>query len=347
MALAKAQSPIISTRLIQSRLLLAAGIPVALALLGLVMLLHILVGAADIAPPDVIQSFTAYDADNTSHLVIRSVRFPRVIIGITVGAALAIAGAMIQGVTRNRLADPGLLGIESGAVVAVVLAVYFLNVTSASHYAWFGFTGAAITGIVVYSLGSMGRRGATPAKLVIAGAALTSLIGSVTTTILIFSQQTTEQIRFWLAGSIAGRDFTVYLQVLPYFIVGFGLAFVLARQITTLSMGEDVARGLGQNTLLIQGLAAVSIILLAGASAAISGAIGFIGLVIPHITRYLVGVDYRWVLPYSAILGAMLLVGADIAARVIVRPIELPVGIMTALIGAPLFVYLARSKVQA
>lgn len=346
MALAKTQSPLISTRLIHSRVLLAAGIPVTLALLGLVMLLHILFGAADIAAPDVLQSFTAYDVENTSHLIIRTVRFPRVIIGVTVGAALAIAGAVVQGITRNRLADPGLLGIESGAVVAVVLAIYFLKITSASQYAWFGFAGASVTGVVVYALGSMGRRGATPAKLVIAGAALTSLIGSITTTVLIFSQETTEQIRFWLAGSIAGRDFTVYWQLLPYFAVGFLLAFILARQITTLSMGEDVARGLGQNTLLIQGVSAVSIILLAGASAAISGAIGFIGLVIPHIARSLVGVDYRWVLPYSAILGAILLVSADIAARLIIRPIELPVGIMTALIGAPVFVYLARSKGQ-
>lgn len=346
MTLAKAHSPIVSTRMIQSRALLALGIPVCLALLVLLMMLHILFGAADIAPHDVLQSFTAFDNENTSHLVIRTVRFPRVFTAVTVGAALAIAGAIIQGLTRNRLADPGLLGIESGAVLAVVLAIYFLHITSASHYASFAIVGAAITGVVVYGLGSMGRSGATPAKLTIAGAAVTSLVGSITTVILLFSNETVDQIRFWLAGSVSGRDFSVLWQVMPYFIVGFAIALLLARQITTLSMGEDVARGLGQNVFLIQSLSALSVMLLAGASAAMTGAIGFVGLVIPHISRSLVGVDYRWILPYSGILGAMLLVGSDIVARLIARPIELPVGIMTALVGAPLFIYLARTKGQ-
>lgn len=345
MTLAKATSPIISSRLIQSRTLLALGIPVCLGLLVLLMMLHILFGAADIAPHDVLQAFTAFDPENTSHLVIRSVRFPRVFTAVTVGAALAVAGAIIQGLTRNRLADPGLLGINAGAVLAVVLAIYLFRISSAAQYAWFGFAGAAIVGVIVYALGSMGRSGATPAKLTIAGAAVTSLVGSITTIVMLFSQETVDQIRFWLAGSVSGRDFSVLWQVMPYFVVGFLLALVLARQITTLSMGEDVARGLGQNVLLIQGLSAVSVVLLAGASAAMSGAIGFVGLVIPHIARSLVGVDYRWVLPYSGVLGAILLVGSDIIARVIARPIELPVGIMTALIGAPVFVYLARTKV--
>lgn len=344
MTLAKAQTPIVNSRLLQSRALLALGIPVCLALLVLLMMLHILFGAADIAPYDVLQSFTAYDTDNTSHLVIRTVRFPRVFTAVTVGAALAVAGAIMQGLTRNKLADPGLLGIGAGAVLAVVLAIYFLQITSSSQYATFGIIGAAITGAVVYALGSMGRSGATPAKLTIAGAAMTSLVGSITTIVLLFSRETVDQIRFWLAGSVSGRDFSVLWQVMPFFIVGFVLAMLLARQITTLSMGEDVARGLGQNVLLIQGLSAIAVVLLAGASAAMSGAIGFVGLVIPHIARYLVGVDYRWVMPYAALLGAMLLVGSDIIARMIARPIELPVGIMTALIGAPVFIYLARSR---
>lgn len=346
MALAQTSKSYLGARLVRSRRLLAAGLPLCLALLLLLMVTHILFGAADVAPADVLQSFTAYDEGNFNHLVIRTLRFPRAVIAAIVGGALAVAGAIMQGLTRNPLASPGILGINAGAVLAVVLAIFFLGVTSAAAYAWFGFAGAAVAGVVVYGLGSMGRSGPTPAKLTIAGAAVTALVTSLTTTVLIFSQQTTEQIRFWMAGSVAGRDFTLFLQVLPYLVVGALLALALARQITTLSLGEDVARGLGQNTLLIQALAAISVVLLAGASVAIAGPVGFIGLVIPHVARFLVGVDYRWILPYAALLGGILLVAADLAARVIVRPLELPVGIMTALIGAPVFVYLARWKVQ-
>lgn len=344
--MALAQRSRLGIRLTRSRRLLAAGLPLGFVLLLLLIALHILVGAAEIAPADVLQSFTAYDAESFDHLVIRTLRFPRAVIAAAIGGALAVAGAIMQGLTRNPLASPSILGVNAGAVLAVVLAIFFLEISSAAAYAWFGFAGAAVAGVIIYGLGSMGRSGPTPAKLTIAGAAVTALVTSLTTTVLIFSQQTTEQIRFWMAGSVAGRDFTLFWQVLPYLIVGSLLALALARQITTLSLGEDVARGLGQNTVLIQALAAVAVVLLAGASVAVAGPVGFIGLVIPHVARFLVGVDYRWILPYAALLGGILLVTADIAARLIIRPLELPVGIMTALIGAPVFVYLARWKVR-
>ncbi|MFW6042601.1 MAG: FecCD family ABC transporter permease [Chloroflexota bacterium] len=346
MALAKTSRPYAGAREGLWRHFRALGIPLCLMLLLVLLVLHILTGAAAIAPGEVLQSFIAYDENSFNHIVIRTLRLPRAVIAAVIGGALAVAGAVMQGLTRNPLASPGILGVNAGAVFAVVLAIYFLGAQSPSAYAWFGFIGAAVVGGAVYALGAMGRTGPTPAKLTIAGAAITTLMTSLTTTLLIFSQQTTEQIRFWMAGSVAGRDFTVFLQVLPYLAAGFLLALTLARQITTLSLGEDVARALGQNTLLIQLLAAVSVVLLAGASVAVAGPVGFIGLVIPHVARFLVGVDYRVILPYSALLGSILLVAADIAARLVLRPIELPVGILTALIGAPVFVYLARWRVR-
>jgi iron complex transport system permease protein len=199
--------------------------------------------------------------------------------------------------------------------------------------------------VVVYGLGTLGG-GLTPMKLVVAGAALASLLSSLTTAVLIFNQRTLEEIRFWLAGSVAGRDLELLVQVLPYLTVGLLLAFALGRQITALTLGEDVATGLGQRTAWVRLLSIVTVVLLAGGAVAVAGPIGFVGLVIPHVARFFVGVDYRWILPYSALLGAVLLVSADIAARLVLRPQEVPVGIMTALVGAPFFIYLARQRIK-
>jgi iron complex transport system permease protein len=183
-------------------------------------------------------------------------------------------------------------------------------------------------------------------KITVAGAALTALLSSFTTGMLIFNQRTLEEVRFWLAGSVAGRDLTLLLQAAPYLLVGLVLALALGRQITTLSLGDDVAKGLGQRTGWVKGLAAVATVLLAGGAVAVAGPIGFVGLVIPHVVRFLIGVDYRWILPYAALVGAIFLVISDVAARLVLRPIELPVGIMTALIGGPFFVYLVRWRVR-
>ncbi|MCQ3978127.1 MAG: iron ABC transporter permease, partial [Anaerolineae bacterium] len=287
-----------------------------------------------------------FDPSSTNHLIIRTLRAPRAVVAVLVGAALAVAGAVMQGLTRNPLADTGLLGIETGAALGVVAAVYFLGVNSLAVYALFAFAGAALTAVVVYTLGSLGRGGPTPLKLTIAGAALTALLSSLTTGMLLFNQRTLEEVRFWLAGSIAGRDLGLLLQASPYLLAGLVLALALGRQITTLSLGEDVAKGLGQQTGAVKGLAAAAVVLLAGASTAVAGPIGFVGLVIPHIVRFIVGVDYRWVLPYAALLGAIFLVISDVAARLVLRPIELPVGVMTALIGGPFFIWLVRWRVK-
>jgi iron complex transport system permease protein len=238
------------------------------------------------------------------------------------------------------------LGINTGAALAVVAAVFFLGINSLSQYALFAFAGALLTAVAVYGLGALGRGGPTPLKLTVAGAAVMALLSSLTTGILILNQRTLEEVRFWMAGSVAGRDLGLLLQVSPYLLGGLLLAMALARQITTISLGEDVAKGLGQRTGVVKALAAFSVVLLAGGSVAVAGPIAFVGLVIPHMVRFLVGVDYRWILPYGALLGAAFLVWSDVAARLVLNPLELPVGVMTALIGGPFFVYLVRWRVR-
>ncbi|MGH3086621.1 MAG: FecCD family ABC transporter permease [Rubrobacteraceae bacterium] len=333
-------------RFLRSRYALLLGLVVAVGVLFLCMLGSVRFGAAEIGTVEVVQTFIDYDPDDEEDLIIRTLRVPRAIIAALVGASLAVAGAIMQGLTRNPLADPGILGIEAGAAMAVVGAVFLFGVSSLSTYALFAFLGGGIAAVVVYGLGSLGRGGMTPMKLTIAGAALAALLSSLTTAMLILNQRTLEEIRFWLAGSVAGRDLDLLMQVLPYILVGLVLSLALARQVTTLSLGDDVAAGLGQRTKLVKAFAAVGVVLLAGSAVAIAGPIGFVGLVIPHVVRFFVGVDYRWILPYSIIFGAILLVSADIAARLVLRPQEVPVGIMTAFVGAPFFIYLARWRIK-
>ncbi|WP_439343612.1 FecCD family ABC transporter permease [Vacuolonema iberomarrocanum] len=325
--------------------LLAGGIGLAMFLLLLCFMASIALGVADIGPDDILQAFTQPDG-STEHLIIRTVRVPRSITALLVGAAVAVAGAIMQGLTRNPLADPGILGINAGAALAVVMAVFWLNAASLSVYAGFALVGAAIAAVTVYGLGSLGRGGLTPLNLTIAGAALTALVSSLTTAILILSQRTLEEIRFWLAGSVAGRDMDLVVQALPYLTLGLGIGLLMGKQLTTLSLGESIAQGLGQKTAWVKGVAAASVVLLAGGSVAIAGPIGFIGLIVPHIVRFWAGADYRWILPYSAIVGAILLLLADILARLIIQPQELPVGIVMPLLGAPFFIYLTRSKIK-
>src|ERR671917_583746 len=330
-------------RVLRSRWALVVGLLAAGCLLFVCLLASVRFGAARIGTWDVIGAFLDYGGSEDD-LIVRTLRVPRALIAALVGASLAVAGAIIQGLTRNPLADPWILGIEAGAAFAVVCSVFLLGASSLTTYALFAFLGGAIAAVVVYALGTLG--GMSPMKLVVAGAALATLLSSLKTAVLILNQQTLEEIRFWLAGSVAGRDLSLLLQVLPYVGVGLLLAFALGRQITALTLGDDVATGLGLRTSWLKILCVVAVVLLAGSAVAIAGPIGFVGLVIPHVARFFVGVDYRWVLPYSALLGAMLLVSADIAARLVLRPQELPVGIMTALVGAPFFIYLARKRIK-
>ena len=329
----------------RSALPLGLGLILGLGLLLVCFMASVGLGVADINPKTVYQALMDFDG-STDQLIIRTVRIPRSITALLVGSAVAVAGAIMQGLTRNPLADPGILGINAGAALAVVGSVFWLGTTSLRVYAGFALLGAAIAAITVYALGSLGRGGLTPLNLTIAGAAFSALVTSLTTGILILSQRTLEEIRFWLAGSVAGRDLDLVVQVLPYLAVGMVIALVMGKQLTTLSLGEDIAQGLGQKTAWVKGTAAVSIILLAGGSVAIAGPIGFVGLIVPHIVRFWVGVDYRWILPYTAVVGAILLLIADIGARLVIQPQELPVGLVMPLLGAPFFIYLTRWQVR-
>lgn len=325
---------------------LAGALPLSIAVLLIAVMASIAFGAADIHVSTVLEAIFAFDAADANHLIIQTLRLPRALTAILVGAALGVAGAIMQGLTRNPLADPGLLGIEAGAALAVVGGVFLFQINSLPVYAVFAFIGGALTALAVYALGSLGRGGATPFKLTIAGAALSSLLSSLTTAILIFNQSSLEEVRFWLAGGVAGREMSLVLEAAPFLLGGLLLAFVMGRQITTLALGEDIARGLGQNVGLMKLFAAGAVVILAGSAVALAGPIGFIGLIIPHIVRMFAGVDYRWVLPYSALLGASFLLLADLIGRVLVRPLEMPVGIVTAAIGGPVFIYLVRWKVK-
>jgi iron complex transport system permease protein len=321
----------------------AAGLVLALAVLAVVAACSIAFGAKAIPFGTVWQALVDGNG-TTDHQIVRDLRVPRTLLGLGVGAALGVAGAVMQGVTRNPLADPGLLGVDAGAALAVVAGIHTFGVTSLTGYVWFAFVGAGLASVVVYLLGSVGRGGATPVKLALAGAALTALLTSLTSSILLLDVQTLDVFRFWAAGSLAGRDADVLGQVAPFLIAGGVLALASSRALNTLSLGDDVARSLGQRVLLTRGLSALAIVLLCGAATAAAGPIGFVGLTVPHVARAICGPDYRWILPWSMVLAPTLLLAADVVGRLIARPGEVQVGIVTAFLGAPFFIALVRRR---
>lgn len=288
-----------------------------------------------------IDAFRQYDGSN-EHIVIREVRIPRVLNALCVGFSLGLAGMLLQSLTRNPVADVELFGLNAGAALFVVFAVTFTGISSLTQFTWIAFFGAATAGLVVYVLGSLGRDGFTPVKLILAGAAITALSASIRHGMMVLNEKAADEVLFWLAGSVGGRKLEYLTAVLPYMLVAWIIAFLLARPLQTLMMGDDVAKGVGQRTVWVKIITGIALVLLAGSSVAVAGPIGFIGLVTPHFARYLVGLDTRWVLLYSGLLGSALLLIADIAARFVAMPSEVPIGVMTALIGIPFFIYVAR-----
>lgn len=247
----------------------------------------------------------------------------------------------MQVVTRNPIASPSTLGVNAGAAFFIVIAAW-LGVSGLQALTWVALIGAAVSGGIVFFLGSIGRDGATPVKITLAGASMTAFFASLTQGLMLTDGRMFDQVLVWLVGSVAGRDMGQLLAVWPYMGVGMLMALWLAGHLNVLSMGEDVAQGLGQRTTRIKILSAAAVILLAGGSVAVAGPIAFVGIIVPHFVRHLVGNDYRWILPYSALLGAILLVTSDLGSRYIAMPKEVPVGVMTAIIGVPFFVYIAR-----
>ncbi|MYL62503.1 iron chelate uptake ABC transporter family permease subunit [Bacillus hwajinpoensis] len=319
------------------------GIVIGFLLVMMLMVGSVVYGLTSITWATAWRAFTQFDGSN-AHIIIIENRVPRALIGAAVGASLAVAGALMQAITRNPLASPSILGVNAGASFVIVIAVTFFSVSSLTTFSWLAFLGAAFASILVYVLGSLGREGLTPMKLTLAGAAMAAMFSSLTQGMLVLNEKALEDVLFWLAGSIEGRSLAMLYSVLPYIGVGLIGALLISTKINTLVIGEDVAKGLGQRTLLVKAGAALFIVFLAGGSVAVAGPIGFIGIVVPHVARFFTGPDYRWVIPYSAILGAILLLSADIAARYVILPLEAPVGVLTAVIGTPFFIYIARRE---
>ncbi|WP_257348841.1 FecCD family ABC transporter permease [Pseudalkalibacillus decolorationis] len=318
------------------------GFVIGLGIFVISFISSVVFGQTPISIRTAVEAFTHFDKSSTEHIIITTTRISRAVIATVIGASLAIAGALMQALTRNPMASPSIFGINAGALFFVVFSSVFLSVTSLVHFMWIAFLGAGIAAVMVFFLGSLGRDGLSPIKIVLAGTAITAFFGSFTQGLLVLNEQNLEGILFWLAGSVSGRTIDMLEPILPFMIGSGIIALLLANPINILTSGDEIAKGLGQRTILIKVLIGLVIIFLAGGSVAVGGSIGFIGLIIPHIVRSLVGIDYRWIIPYSALLGASLLLLADVAARFIIMPEEMPIGVMTAFIGAPFFIYLAR-----
>ncbi|PLT33961.1 iron ABC transporter permease [Bacillus sp. V5-8f] len=322
------------------------GFFLLVVILFFIMCASVVYGYTDTSWGTAKEAFNDFNGSN-EHIIIQTVRLPRSLIAACVGASLAMAGVLMQTLTKNPLASPGTFGINAGAGLAVVASVTFFSVSSLQAYTWISFLGAAVAAVGVYGAGSFGREGLTPMKLTLAGAAIAALFSSLTQGLLVINETALEQVLFWLAGSVQGRKLETLTSILPYLAIGWITSCLLASRMNLLSMGDDVAKGLGLRVGLIKIIAALCVILLAGGAVAIAGPVGFIGIVIPHVTRAAVGIDHRWVIPYSALLGAILLVAADILARYVIMPREVPVGVMTAIIGTPFFIYIARKGLNA
>ncbi|TSI07684.1 iron ABC transporter permease [Lysinibacillus sp. BW-2-10] len=318
---------------------------VGLVIGGLVLLLFnilsLVLGYTDLNFHTVIDAFIHFNGSN-EHIIIQDVRLPRALIATAVGASLGIAGALLQALTKNPLASPDILGFNAGASLFIVIALMLFSVSSLQTITWIAFLGATVAGLLVYFLGSIGRDGMTPIKMTLAGVAIAALFASLTQGLLVMDESALDQVLFWMSGSVQGRELEVLIAVLPYLVTGIIIALLIAKKINILTMGEDVAKGLGQRTSSVKLIAGISIVLLAGGSVAIAGPIGFIGIVVPHLVKSIIGNDYRWIIPYCAIFGGVFLLIADIGARYVLMPQEVPVGIMTALVGAPFFIHIAR-----
>ncbi len=316
----------------------------AAAALVVLCFASIALGSRSITPGTVVTAFAAFDPTSTDHSVIRDMRVPRTILGLAAGMALALSGALLQGVTRNPLADPGVMGLNAGAAVAIVVSIMTLGVQSASVYVWFAFGGAGLATVLVYAVAAVGREGATPVKLALAGVAVAAVFSSITSAVLLTRVDVLEEMRMWQVGALAGRYAPVLEQLAPYFLLGAVAALAMGRALNGLALGEDVAAAQGQRVGRTRAGVFVTVAVLCGAATAACGPIVFVGLVVPHVARLVCGPDYRWVLPYSAVFGALLLLICDIVGRLVVAPGELQVGVVVGVIGAPVFVALVRYR---
>ncbi|OEV17688.1 iron ABC transporter permease [Streptomyces nanshensis] len=324
---------------------LAAGLALAAAL-------SLAVGARALSPAEVWHGlFAAADPDQRLteiRLIVQTVRVPRTVLAVVAGIALGVGGALIQGYTRNPIADTGLLGVNTGASFAVVTAIAVFGFTNPFQYVWFAFAGAALAGVVVFGLASIGRGAGNPLTLALAGQGITVFLMAMTTAVALTDQKSLNALRFWNAGSVAGVGFDVIWPVTGFIALGLVLALSTLPSLNLLNLGDDVARGLGVDIVRSRAVGIVAITLLAGAATAACGPIAFLGLMVAHVARYLTGPDYRWLVPYAGLLGAVVLLVCDIVGRLVVRPGELEPGVVVALLGAPFFAVLVwRGKFKS
>lgn len=319
------------------------GLLLSLGALVLVALLSVWTGTRDL-PFSLTWSLLRHPDGSEASVIIHDYRIPRTVLGFLVGTALGLSGALMQALTRNPLADPGLLGVNLGASTGVVVAIAFLGAGTVLGYVWFALLGAVAASLVVYLLGSSGRTAATPDRLVVAGAAVTAVLYAFNSAVLLLHPRAFDQFRFWTVGALAGRYSDVVYAVLPFIAAGLLIALGLAPALNALAMGDQVGRALGVHVTRTRVLGAAAVMLLCGAATAAAGPIGFVGLAVPHVARFVAGSDQRWVLAYSMLLAPVLLIGADVLGRVLGAPGEIQVGIVTAFLGAPVFIALCRRR---
>ncbi|MFE5968766.1 iron chelate uptake ABC transporter family permease subunit [Streptomyces sp. NPDC056463] len=322
----------------------AVGLVAAVGVLLLVCVLSVMIGAKPVPLGDVWHGLF----QNTgvgNDVIIHDVRVPRTLLGLLVGVALGLSGAVMQGLTRNPLAEQGLLGVNAGAAAAVVSAIAFLGISDVGDYIWFAFAGAAVVSVVVYVLG--GSRSSTPVRLALAGTAATAALYGYVNAVQLLNSAALDRLRFWTVGSLASADMETVRRVAPFILAGVVLALLIARPLNAMELGDDTARALGADLNRTRVLAMAAVTLMCGAATAACGPIVFLGLMVPYLVRAITGPDMRWILPYAAVLSPVLLLGSDVVGRLVARPAELQVGIVTALIGGPVFIRLVRRKRMA
>ncbi|WP_337182667.1 iron chelate uptake ABC transporter family permease subunit [Shinella sp.] len=320
------------------------GLLLGLALLVAASLTSLLIGARPIAVSTGLEALFAYDGGSAEHIIVRDYRLPRTLLGLICGAAFGVSGALIQAATRNPLADPGILGVNAGAAFFVTLAVGLFGFHTIDAYLWFAFLGAILVTLAVYALGATGRDGAMPVRLVLAGVALSAVLGGIGSAITLLDPQAFDSMRVWSIGSVAGRSMEIVAAVAPFIGLGLLIALIAARPLNAVALGDDLARSLGANILRARVLTVIAVTLLAGAGTAACGPIGFVGLMVPHVVRWFTGPNQRWIIPMTMIYAPVLLLIADVAGRLVLFPGELEAGIVTAFIGAPVLILLARRR---
>lgn len=321
----------------------ALGLIAAVAVLAVILALSISVGSRSI-PLDRVWTLVFSPDGSYEAGIVQDLRIPRTVLGLIVGVALGLAGALMQALTRNPLADPGILGVNAGAACAVVVGIAVLGYVEPRYQVWFAFLGAGLATVIVYGVASRGSSGATPVRLALAGIALTFALYAVVQGITTLKPQVFDQYRFWQVGDLADHDPSPAGQIAPFVVVGVLLALGLARPLNALALGDDVSRALGAHVARTRILGALAITLLCGAATAAAGPIAFVGLTVPHVARAITGPDQRWVMPYCMVLAPILLLGADVIGRVVISPAELQVAIVTALLGAPVFIAIVRRR---